>query len=102
MQALRLGESLAAAADAIEAALPRGCLLLISTSDEGAGLAAACAARRGAGTSWMRVDLLAPEPVADGVEVVVVEPIDAGAAWRQAVERAYPGAHVLVTSEGAQ
>jgi hypothetical protein len=29
---------------------------------------------------------------------VVVEPVDAGAAWRQAVERAYPGAHVVVTS----
>ena len=98
MQTLRYGDSLAAAADAVEAAVPRRPLVLVSTSDEGAALAAVCAARRGGGTSWMKVNLLAPEPVADGVEVVVVEPVDAGAAWRQAIERAYPGARVLVTS----
>lgn len=98
MQTLRFGDRLAAAADAVEAALPRRRLVLLSTSDEGAALASVCAARRGAGTSWMKVNLLAAEAVADGVEVVIVEPVDAGAAWRQAVERAYPGARLLVTS----
>jgi hypothetical protein len=98
MHTLRFGDSLAAAADAVEAAVPRRRLVLVSTSDEGAALAAVCAARRGGGTSWMKVNLLAAEPVGDSVEVVVVEPVDAGAAWRQAVERAYPGARVLVTS----
>lgn len=98
MQTLRFGESLAAAADAVEAALPRRRLLLISTSDEGAGLAAVCASRRGAGTAWMKVNLLAAEPVADDVDVVVVEPVDAGAAWRKAVERVYPGSCLLVVS----
>lgn len=99
MRTLRSGGALAAAADAVEAGLPAGRVLLVSTSDEGAGLAAVCAARRGVGASWMKVNLLAAEPVLDGRTVVVVEPIDAGAAWRQAVERAYPGARVLVVSE---
>jgi hypothetical protein len=99
MQILRSGDSLSAAADAADAALPHRPLLLVSTSDEGAGLAAVCAARRGARVSWMKVNLLAPEPVAENAEVVVVEPVDAGAAWRQALDRAYPGARVLIMSE---
>jgi hypothetical protein len=99
MHELRSGDKLASAADAVEAALPRHPVVLVSTSDEGAGLAAVCAARRGRGTSWMKIDLLAPDMVGDGRTVVVVEPVDAGAAWRQAVERVYPGARVLVVGD---
>jgi hypothetical protein len=99
MRMLQSGEALAAAADAVERELPGEPVVLVSTSDEGAGLAAACAARVGPGASWMKVDLLAAEPVLDGRRVVAVEPVDAGAAWRQAVERAYPGARVLILSE---
>jgi hypothetical protein len=99
MQKLRSGDALASAADAVQAALPRHSVVLVSTSDEGAGVAAVCAARRGRGTNWMKVDLLAPQQVADGPLVVVVEPVDAGAAWRQAVERVYPGARILVVGD---
>ena len=99
MQTLRSGDSLAAAADAVEGALPHRPLVLVSTSDEGAGLAAVCAASRGVGTSWMKVNLLAPQFGEENVEVVVVEPIHAGVAWRQAVDRIYPGARILIVSE---
>jgi hypothetical protein len=99
MRKLRSGEALAAAVDAVERELPSEPVVLISTSDEGAGLAAACAVRLGRAARWMKVDLLAAEPVLDEWRVVVVEPVDAGAAWRQAVERAYPGARVLILSE---
>ena len=99
MQTLRSGDSLAAAADAVEGALPHRPLVLVSTSDEGAGLAAVCAASRGVRTTWMKVNLLAPPNPAENVEVVVVEPVDAGAAWRQAVDRVYPDARVLIVSE---
>ena len=99
MQTLRSGDSLAAAADAVEGALPHHPLVLVSTSDEGAGLAAVCAASRGVGTSWMKVNLLASQFGEENVEVVVVEPIDAGAAWRQGVDRIYPGARILIVSE---
>jgi hypothetical protein len=99
MRALRGGNQLAAAADAVEHVLPSRPVALIATSDEGTALAAICAARRGDSTSWMKVDLMQPEPVNGAVEVVVVEPVDAGAAWRQALDRAYPGARVLIVSE---
>jgi hypothetical protein len=99
MQALRSGDSLAAAAGAVEAALPHRPLVLVSTSDEGAGLTAVCAASRGVGTTWMKVNLLEAQHGAENVEVVVVEPVDPGAAWRQAVDRVYPGARVLIVSE---
>jgi hypothetical protein len=99
MRLLRDGLELAAAADAVEAALPERPVVLVSTSDEGAALAAVCAARRGDGNSWLKVNLLQPQSVAIGSEVVVVEPVDAGAAWRQAVEYHYPTARVLILSE---
>jgi hypothetical protein len=99
MRTLRSGEVLAAAADAVGREIPAEPVVLISTSDEGAGLAAACAARLGGAASWMKGDLLETELVSDSRRVVVVEPVDAGAAWRQAVERAYPGARVLILSE---
>lgn len=100
MRTLRSGDALAGAADAVHAALPsRRPVALVSTSDEGAALAAVCAARRGAGTTWLRTNLLVAESVAHGSQVFVIEPVDAGAAWRQAVDRAYPGARVLIVSE---
>ena len=99
MRTLRGGYELAAAAAAVEAALPDCPVALIATSDEGTALAAVCAARRGDSTSWMKVDLMQPEAVNGTVEIVAVEPVDAGAAWRQAIDRAYPGARVLIVSE---
>lgn len=99
MQTLGVGDALSAAADAVGSVLPPHDVVLVSTSIEGAGVAAVCAARRGDRTRWMKVELLAPESVPDGANVVVVEPVDAGAAWRQAVERVYPGATILVVSD---
>lgn len=99
MQTLRAGNALAEAADAVDAVLPRRPVVLVSTSDEGVAVVAVCAARRGRGTSWMKVDLLLPAPVTDGRPVLVVEPVDAGASWRQAIARVYPSARILVVSE---
>jgi hypothetical protein len=102
MTMLRSGAAISVAADAVEAELPSCDVVLVSTSDEGAALAAVCASRRSRDTSWMKVNLLAAEPIEDAATVVVIEPIDAGAAWRQAVDRAYPGARVVILADIAR
>ena len=71
---------------------------LLSSSDPGAGLAAACASRRGKGTRWRKINLVGPQNVATVGQVVVIELVDPGAGWRQAVERSYPGARLLFVS----
>ena len=96
MDSLYLGGALIAAAEAVLAELPAGPLTLLSTSDQGAGLAAACASRRVDETAWRKVNLVAPVAVAAERRVVVIEPVDPGAGWRQAVKRSYPGAEVIV------
>ena len=97
MNRLYCGDAIATAADAVFAELPTGPITLISTSDQGAGLAAVCASRHGDAT-WRKVNLVAPAPVATDGDVVVIEPVDPGAGWRQAVERSYPGARVIVVA----
>jgi hypothetical protein len=98
METLHAGAALESAADAVAAVLPTGRLTLVSTSDQGAAVAAVCAARRAGATTWRKVDLLAPPAAADGA-VVVIEPVDTGAAWRQAIERRYPNALVVIANE---
>jgi photosystem II stability/assembly factor-like uncharacterized protein len=97
MDRLSAGDVIGAAAGAVLAELPTGRITLISTSDQGAGLAAICASRH-ADATWHKVNLIGPVPVATAGDVVVVEPVDPGAGWRQAVERAYPGARVIVAA----
>ena len=98
MDELYEGQAVSAAAALVVAALPGGPLTLLSTSDQGAGLAAVCASRRPS-TTWRKTNLLSPllTPVAGGV--VVIEPVDPGAGWRQAVARRYPGAPIVIVEE---
>lgn len=102
MDGLYAGDAISAAADRVLAELPAGPLTLISTSDQGAGLAAVCASRRSDATSWRKVSLVAPNAVGTRGDVVVIEPVDAGTGWRQAVERSYPGSRVVVVSSLAR
>ena len=98
MEAVYDGDALRAAAETVLATLPPGPVVLYSSSDTGAGLAAACAALRGGRTSWRRIDLLAAPagPQAEESAVIVVEAVDAGAGWRDAVSRRYPDARVVI------
>lgn len=98
MSALYEGTALAAAMEAVLAQLPSGTLTLLSSSDAGAGLAAACASRRDEETAWRKINLVGPQPVPTVGHVVVIEPVDPGAGWRNAVERSYPGARILFVS----
>ena len=98
MNGLYDGSVLAAATEAVLAELPRGPLTLLSSSDTGAGLAAACASRRDDETAWRKISLVGPQPVRTVGHVVVVEPVDPGAGWKQAVLRSYPTARLLFVS----
>lgn len=96
MNRLHDGSTLQRAVADVLDRLPEGALALFSTSDQGAGLAAACAAQRADATVWRRINLAyAPDPPA-GRRVVIVEALDGGLAWRNAVARRYPRAEVLV------
>jgi hypothetical protein len=90
-----------AAADLIER-LPAGPLTLITTSDQGVGLAAACACLRDAPTRWERIDLLAPPKFAAGTRLIAVEPVEGALAWRDAVKRCYPEAKLMIPNLPAE
>jgi hypothetical protein len=96
MNRLHDGEVLRATVASVLDELPEGPVALFSTSDQGAGLAAACSAIRESPTLWRRIHVThAPEaPV--GYELFIVESVDAGIAWRHALERLYPDARVLI------
>ncbi len=96
MDELYDGAALAAAVDAVIHELPDGPVLLLSTSDQGAGLSAACAAQRCEPTLWRKVNLRLPVAAPEGHAVVVVDAVEGGAGWRQAIERAYPDARLIV------
>jgi hypothetical protein len=77
--------------------LPQGRLWIVSTSLEGTSIAAACSAiasRRD--IRWDRVTLTRPVEGPKGAKVVVVEPTDPGAGWRQMVARHLPHARVVI------
>jgi hypothetical protein len=98
MRRLRNGEELLGAAREVLEQLPAGELTLAATSLEGVALAAVCSALRDEPTDWMRIDLSAAKPSVTPEVLVVIEPVDAGAGWRNAVEASYPGASILVSS----
>jgi hypothetical protein len=74
---------------------------LFSTSEQGAGLAAACAALRKAPTRWRKVDLLLGAHAASDHRLFLVEILDPGAAWRDAASRRFPQASFLFAQEPA-
>lgn len=90
METFSDGATLAAAARSVLRQLPAGKLTLLTTSTAGTALAATCAALREEPTRWCAIDILLPSKV-EG-QVVIVEPLDAGPAWRDALSRCYPQA----------
>jgi hypothetical protein len=98
MDELRDGEQLRRAARAVIKRLGSGRLTLVSTSAQGAGLIAACAALRSEPTSWREVNLMLAPEFGDE-ELVFVEPIDAGEAWRSFVRARYPHARFAFADE---
>jgi hypothetical protein len=90
MEALHDGPALGAAAREVLRQLPAGELTLVATSTAGTALAATCAALREEPTRWLAVDLSLPAQI-DG-PMAIVEPVDAGASWRDALSRRYPQA----------
>ncbi len=95
MDRLYDGEELGDAAGSVLEQLPTGSVTLISTSIQGAGLAAACAAVREQPTRWGSVNPALPSPPVIAGRIVVVEALDAGAAWRDAMLRRFPGAEFI-------
>ena len=102
MDCLYSGAELRARVDWLLSQLPQGRLALFSTSDQGAGLAAACAAAREDETHWQRIHLGYPPDPPVGMRLVIVEPIETGAAWTQAARRQYPRATILTACPRAQ
>jgi hypothetical protein len=91
MRELCDGHALHEAAERVLEDVPSiGRVAFLSSSLEGAALAAARAVIRADGSHWRHVNLLAPAAaLAD--PVVFVEPVFPGRAWEDAVDRAYPG-----------
>lgn len=102
MEALRDGHALRSAAAAVARRLPPGRLALLSTSPEGAALAAVCASTRSAPTSWQLIHLAYPPRVHPDAHVVVVEPVDPGCGWEAAVRRHYGDAVLLFVDDAAE
>jgi hypothetical protein len=90
------GEELVRAAHSMIDRLPPGRVVLVSTTIEGAAIAAVISAlTSGRDVSWY---LISPARRADLPEgqVVVVEPVDAGDGWRRTIESVIPGAEILI------
>jgi hypothetical protein len=88
-----------AASDVLRVTRPAPTAFL-STSSEGAALAAVCAALRADGSVWRKVNLLVDAPRFD-LPVVFVEPVAAGAAWTAAMRNRYPDATAVVPTWSA-
>lgn len=92
------GRAASAAATLVLGVLPGGPVTLLSTSDQGLGVAAVCASRRPS-AKWRKTNLVSPLPAPTVGAVVVIEPVDPGAGWRQAVAHRYPGAQIVIVDE---
>jgi len=96
-EGLHEGGVLSAIAAKVLKRLPPGPVWMVSTSLEGTSIAAACSAlARNREIRWDRVTLTRPMKAPKGSSVVVVEPSDPGAGWRQMVTRHLPRATVLI------
>jgi len=98
MAALQDGQALRAAAASLAPRLPTGRLALVSTSSQGAALAAVCAATRAEPTSWQLFNLAYPPQARTGEQAVLVEPVDPGHGWEAAVRRRFGEVEVLFAS----
>jgi hypothetical protein len=86
-----------AAADLVRR-LPEGPLTLITTSEQGVGLVAACACLRTAPTRWERIDLMTFPSFPVGTRLVAIEPIEGTLAWREAIQHRCPDATVMIAN----
>ena len=93
------GDALRRIAQALSRRLGSGPLVLLSTTRQGAGLAAACAAGRSEATWWRQVDLLLTPELPDGAAPVFVEVVDPGAGWQDFALARYPGARFVFADE---
>lgn len=95
MAAFHTGEELVRAAHVLIDRLPPGPLVLVSTTIEGAAIAAVMSAL--ASTRDLSWHLISPSwrPDLPEGQVVVVEPVDAGLGWRSTMESLMPGAEIL-------
>jgi hypothetical protein len=100
MSGVRNGTQLREAVANVLHQLPKGPLAIFSTSDEGAGIAAAAAASRGRNTFWRRISLASPPIPPEGYRVVIVEPVDPGRAWLSVAVSRFPGVSVIIARNG--
>lgn len=99
MDAAYDGRTLRRAADAVLSEIPEGePVTFIATSITGAGLAAACAALHEGPAMWVLTNLLAPAELPTHSRNVVVEMVDGGDGWRQALARRL-GRHSVIVPE---
>lgn len=99
MEAAYDGLTLRRAADLVLGNAPEGePITFIATSITGAGLAAACAALHDGPASWVLINLLGPVELPRDSHNVVVELVDGGVGWRQALARRL-GRHSVIVPE---
>src|SRR6266851_9523069 len=92
MELLHDGPTLRCAAEEVVEQLPDGDVTMVATSAEGAALAAVCAALApGRRLTWQMVNLIRPYRGTTS-KVVVVDAIDPGTGWREAVLYRFPDA----------
>ena len=97
MEQLHAGDRLSAAAAEVASQLPESKVTLLSTSIEGAAIAAVCAAQHPMST-WRLVELAWQPVVVSDAPIVFVEPVEPGRAWRSAVHGRYPDAAVIIAA----
>ena len=95
MNTIYAGDVLRRIAQALGGRLGSGPLVLLSTTRQGAGLAAACAAGRSEPTWWRQIDLLLAPELPDGATPVFVEIVDPGGGWQDFALARYPGARFV-------
>jgi hypothetical protein len=92
------GEELARTADSLVRRLPPGRIVLVSTTIEGAAIAAVMSALSAAqDVSWYLISPNRRAKLPEG-HVVLIEPVDAGEGWRRTMESMIPGAEIFIAS----
>jgi hypothetical protein len=99
--ALSDGAALRDAARDLLSQLPHGQLTLVTTTTAGVGLAATCAALRSEPTRWQLIDLMLATPEIEG-RVAIVDILDGGGAWQDALKSRFPSAPLLWLSSAAE
>jgi hypothetical protein len=92
------GEELARTAHSLISRLPPGPVVLVSTTIEGAAIAAVMSAFSAAqDVPWYLISPSRRAKLPEG-HVVLIEPVDAGEGWRRTMETVIPGAEIFIAS----